>query len=319
MSYKKLAVFAAHGTRHLLAAAGVALLSLPAQALMITASFDASYNAAQKATVNSAILYFQSIISDNVNVKISFGLDGGLGSSSQYLYGKSYSALYTALKADRLSTDDFTAVSNISSGTFDPTTGFSNVALTHAQCAALGLVCGNFEADGRDGTIGINLAIVDADRSDGISAGRYDMMAVVLHEIDEILGAGGPGSGLGSGYLGVEDLFRYTNAGARSYTTVGDDAYFSINGGVTQLQRFNQGPGGDYADWWSIGAHTPSAQDAFGSPGVESNHNLAERTALDVVGWNLFSSNNVPEPAGYLLVLPALLGLGLSRRQRKAA
>ena len=109
-----------------------------------------------------------------------------------------------------------------------------------------------------------------------------------------------------------------TNRTASSLnTTVGDDAYFSIDGGVTQLQRFNQGPGGDYADWWSIGAHTPSAQDSFGSSGVEVNHNLAERTALDVVGWNLFSTtNNVPEPAGYLLVLPALLGL--SRRQRKA-
>ena len=317
MSYQKLVAIAAHSARHGLAVAGLALLSLPAQALTITASFDAGYNAAQKATVNSAIQYFQSIISDNVNVKISFDQNAGLGSSSQYLYGKSYSALYTALKADRLSTDDFTAVSNISNGAFDPSTGFSDVFLTHAQCAALAMGCGNFEADGRDGTIGINLAIVDADRSDGISAGRYDMMAVVLHEIDEILGVGGPGSGLGSSYLGVEDLFRYTHAGARSYTTIGDDAYFSIDGGVTQLQRFNQGPGGDYADWWSIGAHTPSAQDAFGSPGVQSNHNLAERTALDVVGWNLFAAaHTVPEPAGYLLVLPALLGL--SRRQRKA-
>ena len=308
----------AQAGKGLLGAVALAAASLPAQALVITASFDpsAGYNAAQKATVNAAILYFESIISDSVNVKITFGLDGGLGSSSQFLYDKTYSAFHTALFLDRSSTDDNSAFSNISSGASDTATGFTRIQLTHAQCAALGMVCGNAEPDGRDGTIGINLGIVDADRSDGISAGRYDMMAVVLHEIDEILGAGGPGSGLGNGFLGVEDLFRYTNAGARTYTTAGDDAYFSIDGGVTKLQRFNQSSGGDYADWWSIGPHTPSAQDAFGSAGVQSEHNVAERTALDVVGWNLFAANNVPEPASYLLLLPALLALRASRRAR---
>jgi hypothetical protein len=305
----------------ILPAASLAAASLPAHALLIDATFDSSYNAAQQATVNSAISYFESILTDNVSVKINFtALNSGLGSSSQSGYLPTYNQIYNALDADRTSANDNTAVSHLSSGSSDPATGATQILITHAQCAALGFDCGP-AVGGFDGTIGINLGLVDWDRSDGIAASLYDMMAVVEHEIDEILGIGGPGSGLGHGFVGVEDLFRYTSAGARSYTQVGDDAYFSIDGGATDLARFNQDSRGDYADWYSAGPHTPQVQDAFGTPGVQIDHGAAEITALDVVGWDLASasvSQSIPEPGTLVLMLPTLLALGATRRRLRS-
>jgi hypothetical protein len=279
---------------------------------VINPTFDSGYNAEQEATVFSAISFLQSQVSDNVTFAINFKTStNGLGSSSQSLYGASYGNIVAALNADRTSANDYQAMGHVAAGPVDPATGKSLVWFTYAQCFALGFNCGTQGT--RD--ISINLSLVDSNRADGIATNKYDMFAVALHEMDEFLGVGGPASTVGSGYpyLGIEDLFRYSSAGVRSYTTAGDDAYFSIDGGSTMLARFNQTSGGDYADWWSIGAHTPSAQDAFGTPGVISNFNSAERVALDVVGWNL-SAAQVPEPSTLMLMLPVLLGLGLRRR-----
>lgn len=302
----------------LLATALLAAAAMPAHALVIHSTFDAGYNAEQKATVGSAIGYVESLVTDNVTLTIDFKTAmGGLGSSTQSVLTASYSNAVAHLNANRTSANDYLAMSHVAAGSIDAATGLGTVWFTYAQCVVLGFSCG---AQGAVRDIGLNLSLVDSNRADGITAGQYDMYAVVLHEIDEFLGVGGPASTVGRGgpYLGIEDLFRYTAAGARTYTTAGDDAYFSIDGGATQLARFNQNPGGDYADWWSTGPHTSSAQDAFGTPGVAYGYNSAELTALDVVGWTLASAQ-VPEPSTVALMLPVLLGLGLRRRAAKKA
>jgi hypothetical protein len=112
-----------------------------------------------------------------------------------------------------------------------------------------------------------------------------------------------------------EDLFRYTTSGSRTYTTGGDNAYFSLDG-VTDLARFNQNTdgysGGDYGDWWSSGARAPQVQDAAITPGATPNPKV-ELTALDVIGYHL-----VPAPvpvitsitlAGTNLVVHGMNGL----------
>jgi hypothetical protein len=302
--------------KHLLAASLMTAIAIPAHALVINSTFDAGYNAEQKATVFSAISFAQSLVSDNVTFAIDFKTStSGLGGSFQSMYVNSYSNVVAKLNADRTSADDYLAMSNVPGGSVDAATGKNQIWFTYAQCFALGFNCGA-QSGAKD--ISINLGLVDSNRADGIAPGKYDMYSVVLHEIDEFLGVGGPGSTVGDGlpYLGIEDLFRYTSAGARTYTTAGDDAYLSIDGGSTKLARFNQNSGGDYADWWSTGAHTPSVQDAFGTPGVIYGYNSAELTALDVVGWNLAAAE-VPEPSTVLLMLPVLLGLGLRRRAPK--
>lgn len=298
--------------QHLFATALLSAAALPAHALVINTTFDAAYNAEQKATVANVVSYVESLVTDDVTFAINFkAVATGLGGSSQLVYADSYSQAVGQLNANRTSANDFLAMSHVPTGASDPATGKSLIWFTYAQCLVLG-----YSDCGAQGThnISVNLGLVDSNRADGIAPAKYDMFGVVLHEVDEFLGVGGPGSTVGNGlpYLGIEDLFRYTAAGARSYTTVGDDAYFSIDGGASHLARFNQNAGGDYADWWSTGAHAYSAQDAFGTPGVISGYNSAELTALDVVGWTL-----VPEPSTALLMLPALLGLVLRRRTTK--
>jgi hypothetical protein len=299
--------------KHVVSMSLLAAVAMPAHALVINPTFDSGYNAEQKATVFSAISFLESQVTDNVTFGINFTTStSGLGSSSQYMYWSSYGDVVAALNADRTSANDYEAMSHVAAGPADPATGQDQVWFTYAQCFALGFDCGDQQLAGN---ISLNLGLVDSNRADGIASDKYDMYAVALHEMDEFLGVGGPGSTLGTGYtlLGIEDLFRYTSAGVRSYTIAGDDAYFSIDGGATLLARFNQDSYGDYADWWSTGPHTPSAQDAFNTPGVISDYNPAELAALDVVGWNLAPAH-VPEPSTIMLMLPVLLGLGLRRR-----
>jgi hypothetical protein len=102
--------------------------------------------------------------------------------------------------------------------------------------------------------------------------------------MDEVLGLSSSLDSNASDPL-PEDLFRYTAEASRSYTTNGDDAYFSLDGSKL-LARFNQKPSEDFGDWWTAGAHNPQVQDAFATNGKMPNP-YTELIALDVIGYNL--------------------------------
>ena len=115
-----------------------------------------------------------------------------------------------------------------------------------------------------------------------------------------------------------EDLFRYASDGSVSYTTTGDDAYFSLDG-VTKLARFNQGNnfGGDYGDWWSNNGFgnpgpnpPPQVQDAFAYPGVHPTLGV-EAVALDVIGYDMSA---IPEPSSGTIFTIGILGIAIFRR-----
>lgn len=155
----------------------------------------------------------------------------------------------------------------------------------------------------------------------------YDIQAVAGHEIDEVLGIGGPGSTLPTttGPVGPLDLYRYASNNTRSFTTSSSvNSYFSINSGATNLVYFDQNnEGADYADW---GNGTPNAaagntpaqlQDSFGSPGVQTNIGINEAIGLDVIGYNV-NYAAVPEPATTSLFFLGIVGF-LARRQRNSA
>ncbi|MBL0086995.1 MAG: NF038122 family metalloprotease [Ideonella sp.] len=284
--------------------------------LVISASYDANstFTAAEKASIDAAINVIESSFSDPYTIKIKFtNLATGLGGSSTWITSQAYSTVHTKMTSDATTASDTSAL-----GTLGSTDSFfRSIILSTAQCRVLGMGCGQ-GGDGFDGTININTTLTDADRSDGIGAGKYDMMSVVLHEIDEVMGSGSwIGQSTNPAEGRVQDLFRYTAGGARTFTAAGDDAYLSIDGGVTDLARFNQLASGDYGDFYSCGpGATPAVlvQNACGSPGVLVDYSNVELTMMDVLGYDrIVSDTSIPEPSSALLLIPALAAL---RRMR---
>jgi hypothetical protein len=105
----------------------------------------------------------------------------------------------------------------------------------------------------------LNTPIMNLMRAGDQYPDRYDLQAIAEHELAEVLGIGGGGSSA-SDVLGERlpfdlDLFRYNAPGSRvfhgSYPPSGNGiAYFSIDGGVTNIINFNgtysDGDGGDW-------------------------------------------------------------------------
>lgn len=162
-----------------------------------------------------------------------------------------------------------------------------------------------------DAMIDLNLSLLNYTRT-SIDPDKYDLQSVAMHEINEVLGTTSqlPGN---TADIASMDLFRYDSSGNRSFTTTGDDAYFSIDG-TTLLARFNQDRAGDFGDFWSLGGHTYQLQDAFATPGVYADMNV-ETVMLDVVGYTLAP---VPEPETYAMMLAGLALVGFAARRRNA-
>lgn len=303
-------------------AAALCAATLPAHAgLSFSTTFDATVNAAAQGAILNALSEYVPLFSDNVNISLYFKNSGnGLGSSATFSFGVSYQTYYNALVADGTSAADATALANLTGGPTNPVNGSSSIRQGRAGLAAVGISVNTTGLDTGagdglyyDGVIDLNLALMNLDRIT-INPNKYDLKAVTQHEVNEVMGTI---SNVSQTDPRPADLFRYDSAGSRSFTTGGDDAYFSING-TTLLARYNQNSGGDYGDWWSaFGGNTPQVQDAFSTPGATPNLG-AEITLLDVIGWTrAVPTGNVPEPG-----TPALVGLALlvlAARRRNAA
>ena len=278
--------------------------AVPAMAnIVITPTFDSTItsngnSAALMADINNAISVYQNLLTDNITVKIKFvDQNSGLGASSASTIHVTYADLRAHMVTDATSTDDATALAFLPIQANDPVTNANTgVDITTAQSRAMGYV----NNPTLDGTIFLNSGTCHLDH--GVNHASYDYETVVFHEIDEILGIGGWGSNIGfAPGIACLDLFRYDQNGARTFTTVAGQAFFSLNG-TTHIDQFNQAPnGGDYADWIQHG--TPEVQDWAGTQGPGSNLGSSEIRALDVSGYNL---NTVPEPTSL-----AALGLGI--------
>ena len=273
--------------------------------LVINPTFDASITSDPNAatimnTINAAIAVYQAQFSDSVTVSIKFReMTSGLGQSSTYVANISYTNYLAALSTQAAGANDASALATLPGGAYNPVNGNTLMWAKLANLRALG-----FGADppvGQpDSTISLNASICNLDRS-SIDPMKYDLMAVVSHEIDEALGLGSALNGLKNGASAPtgpvfgEDLFRYDQLYNRSFnTTLTSQAFFSIDG-ATQLARFNQDAGGDFGDWFSDGTQSPQVQDAFGTKGATPDLGV-ELTALDVIGYTLVSPPPTPTP-----------------------
>jgi hypothetical protein len=326
----------------------------PARAnLVITPVFDPTItsdpNAATiEATIDTALGNFEADLANPVTVTIDFGeMDGGLGSSATYQYDLAYSDYLSLLEDNQnLSSADITALTSLGvtapftdpNPTTNPVNGSTTIQTTGALLRALGVDA--LPPTGQpDGFVDFNAALVD-DATGTPAFYQYSLESVISHEVDEVLGVGGGGSQLNAVYegytsatgaVGPLDLFRYSGVGTRSYTTdAGADPYFSIDGGQTNLDYFNQtgANGSDFGDWGNgvtgaeYGNTPPQVQDAYGTPGTSVSLGSSELTALDVVGWDLTPQGApvgaVPEPESVWLLLGGLIAMGIWRRGKRA-
>jgi len=301
----------------LTAAFGVALAlgtAAPAKAITIYATFDTTISsdpnhAAIEATIDQAIAMYEAAITTNISVNITYAeMTSGLGQSSTY-YGTITYSQYLAALQSHSSGDavDVAALASLPGGSANPVNGNTQIDVTTANLRALGFSA----VVPTDSTVSINTSITNYGGS--YSSSYYSLLAVIEHEMDEALGLGSSLDNGTTGPIRPEDLFRYSAPGVRSYTTSSSaTAYFSVNGGTTNLIGFNQSGGGaDYGDWASSG--TAHVQDAFGTPGASPTFGI-EQAALDSIGYNFASP--VPEPASvWMFAMGGAILLAAYRRR----
>lgn len=348
--------------------AGVALaagcaLAAPAGALDIIPVYSSSItklsDAAQiEASFNAVAAEFDSVISTPIDVYIgvSWGsVDGetlpsnAVGASVTELYGYfTYSEVKEILQSDASANPSDTALATAAANLLASTpSGVSRYVIPSAELKALGLISATQSSD--DGYIGFTGTPAEftiptpaqiASGTYKVAAGTFDFAAVAAHEMEEVLGRiSGIYQNSTPSYRTVFDLYRYDAKGALEdsyYPPAGKTAYFSIDGGVTDLATFNGSPsGGDRGDWASVAPTSADIQDAFISTGERMSLSAVDLTALDALGYggsnigdldvnapgsiafSLISS--APEPGTWTLLLVGTGLAGAAARRRRGA
>ena len=316
----------------------------PARALTIVPYFDSSITSASNASsvefaIDTAISTIDSLYSNSGMVHIVFTQASGsfVGESETADYEASYSTYLGLLSAasaqEPTNTVLTTALANVSSGN-QPGSGGDVLFTTADAQIALGQGPGNgvtgcFNSSGTyvntcgqlyDGVITLSSSVSLNYTTTQVN-GEYSAISGAEHEIDEILGGGGQGSTLNeiadglTAYdndIGVLDLYRYSAPGVASFSTSsGATAYFSVNGGVTDIVGFNQNSSGDFADFGPNGY----VQSAFGSPGTLPTYTAAspEYSMMESIGYD----GAVPEPTSLGILGSAMAGLLAARRRTR--
>ena len=224
-----------------------------------------------KGAVVDAVAFLDSVLTANVTVNIAVGYGeidglqltpGAIGESSSFSTRITYGQLLSTLPGELPATDPG------SSG---------QVVVTRSEEKVLGFVPADTNIDGFVGFSSTTPFTYDPNHR--AQAGEYDFIGVVEHEITEVLGRI---SMLDAGSVSILDLFRYSAPGVHT-VVASQAAYFSIDGGITNLNNFNNSGIGDLADW-AASAVADSAL-AFIKPGVANLFGSTDITLMDALGY----------------------------------
>lgn len=306
---------------------------LPVQALTFNFIADSGIDSQAYDAFVRAGSRWSSVFTDPVTVNLRIGYSalasGVLAQASSTQAIVPYTNFVSALRADRTSSQDTTAVSNLSADlkfltnrTSDSPNGsgsatpyldddgsFNNqyLRMTSANAKALGLVSAT--ATGTDATITFSNAFsYDFKPWDGIASGTFDFTGLATHEIGHALGFvsgvdvldyyaghGGP-YGEDNFLLDPLDLFRYSvdsaALGVADFTADARAKYLSLNNGRTLLDSLSTGVyygDGRQDSHWKDNLGI-GVMDPTAAAGELLRFGEADLRALDVLGWNRISA-----------------------------
>lgn len=240
--------------------------------------------------VTAAIDFYETAITNPITISIGFGygevggislggddLGESLTEGSAFSYGQLRSLLDshdTSAGASPLPANN--PLSNSSS--------IQNWFIADSELLAHGITPNLL---GDDGFVGLSSSSTFAftyNPNDRAVSGEYDAIGVLEHEISEAMGrvAYYPDD---EGLYSPLDLFRYTSAG--TLATDATAAYFSIDGGNTNLDAFNNylANRGDAGDWST--AVSGDFYDAFSSSGVANTVSATDLNVMEMLGYTL--------------------------------
>jgi VCBS repeat-containing protein len=269
--------------------------------LVINVVYDSSVSSAPAgftSDVQTVVNYFESHFSNPVTITIDVGYgevmgqslgSNALGESITYFDQVSYAQLQGALAAN-LNANGYSAAATTLPAT-SPVSGQWWVSTAEAEALSITSTSNN-----PDGFVGFsNISNIFAYNENSIGFNQYDFMAVVAHEISEVMGRqmfdGTNAFGTGASYDPL-DLFHYSAPGVRDFT--GYTGYASADGGKTNLDSFNTVRGGDFADWASSAGN--DAFNAFANPGVVNSVTQSDLTELNLLGWDPLASTPPTTP-----------------------
>jgi hypothetical protein len=256
--------------------AGALALAMPAHALLIVPTFDASITgspnaAAIEGSINTAIATIDGLYNNSISVPVDFTYKPVSGNdllgTNQFYAAVGYSTYIGLLTGDAAANPANTilptALSNLSTG--NNASGSQQMALSSALYAMLTGTAAPSIGSGQAPVININ-SNQTFGYTQPVSSGVYDLTGGLEHELDEVLGGGGAGSTLNAiggscttnpgGFFcnkyGPLDLYRYSAFDTPSFSATSENnpiSYFSVDSGVTNIVYFNQNQGGDMADF----------------------------------------------------------------------
>jgi hypothetical protein len=270
------------------------------------ATTDPATFAAYEAAVQTAVQYYESVITNPITVTIAFGwgetmgtpiIAGAVGESIAYEDLTNYGSLYTALTAaDTTSAVQAAAAASLPAA--DPTGG-ATFEVTTAEANLLGLYPANQYVGG---FVGLDSTAAWSWSQGSVASNTEDAVGTLEHEISEVLGrADLAGS---KGYYTPLDLFRYTAADGGATAAPGSAAgvrdepfvagysanansYFSYDGKTVTLPYETPSDvanGADVADWAPSVSNDSYADDAPDGANVVSATDLTE---MNVLGYDL--------------------------------
>jgi hypothetical protein len=254
--------------------------------------------------IQTAVQYYESIITNPITVNISFGWgevdntpigSGDAGESRTLLDLFSYSQIYNAVTThETTSAVQRAAVASLPAT--DPTNGATFVIST-SEAAALGLT--TIGAIG--GSVGLSSSVNFA-WTQSVGSSQVYAVGTLEHEISEVLGRLDQAGNRGE--YSLLDMFRYTAANGLATDPIGAAAgardepfvagynanapsYFSYNGttvGLLYETPSDVASGADVADWAPSVNHDAYAD---GQEGVVDTVSTTDLQELNVLGYDL--------------------------------